>query len=50
MTAGSVDHVYEDSSATILSTLDAGRREAVEAIDALVDLGRAVRGGLTDGT
>ncbi|WP_407445198.1 hypothetical protein [Rhodococcus sp. (in: high G+C Gram-positive bacteria)] len=50
VTAGSVDHVYEDSSATILSTLDAGRREAVEAIDALVDLGRAVRGGLTDGT
>ncbi|MBM7461485.1 hypothetical protein [Rhodococcus coprophilus] len=49
VTAGSVDHVYEDSSATILSTLDAGRREAVEAIDALVDLGRAVRGGLTDG-
>ncbi len=49
VTAGSVDLVYEDSSATILSTLDAGRREAVEAIDALVYLGRAVRGGLTDG-
>ncbi|MFZ3392289.1 hypothetical protein TVH25_03390 [Rhodococcus sp. 7Tela_A2] len=49
MTAGSVDHLYEDSSATILSTLDAGLREAREAIDALGDLGRAVRGGLTDG-
>ena len=41
--SGSVDHLYEDSSATFLSTLDAGVSELNEAKDALADLGGAVR-------
>lgn len=49
MASGSVDHLYEDSSATFLSTFDAGVRELTEAKDALVSLGESVREVLTDG-
>ena len=47
--SGSADHLYEDSSATVLSTLEAGGRELDEAKDALFALGDAVREVLTDG-
>lgn len=39
--SGGVDHLYEDSSADIYSTLDAGRNELGEAAGALKDLGGA---------
>jgi len=47
--SGGADHLYEDSSATVLSTLEAGGRELDEAKDALFALGDAVREVLTDG-
>lgn len=42
--SGGVDHLYEDSSAGIMSTLDAGGSELVEAALSLKDLGVAVGG------
>jgi len=48
MTSGGVDHLYENSSTTAWSTVNASIGEAEDALHALKDLGGAVLGGLVD--